>query len=70
MTSDDTVRPGRPRSIETLAELTPEQTDAVLALLTEAARTDGQHAVSEQGRLQLRGPARERRTPPAHLGRR
>lgn len=59
MTSDDTARPGRPRSIETLAELTPEQTDAVLALLTEAARNDGQHAVSEQGRLQLRGPARE-----------
>ncbi|MCC8336915.1 mycothiol synthase [Streptomyces sp. NPDC005395] len=59
MTSDDTVRPGRPRSIETLAELTPEQTDAVLALLTDAARNDGQHAVSEQGRLQLRGPARE-----------
>ncbi len=59
MTSDDTARPGRPRSIETLAELTPEQTDAVLALLTEAARNDGQHAVSEQGRLQLRGGARE-----------
>ncbi|GAA3979024.1 mycothiol synthase [Streptomyces marokkonensis] len=59
MTSDDTVRPGRPRSIETLAELTPEQSEAVLALLTEAARNDGQQAVSEQGRLQLRGPARE-----------
>ncbi|MDQ0404756.1 mycothiol synthase [Streptomyces sp. NPDC000349] len=59
MTSDDTARPGRPRSIETLAELTPEQTGAVLALLTEAARNDGQHAVSEQGRLHLRGPARE-----------
>ncbi|MFD5802587.1 mycothiol synthase [Streptomyces sp. NPDC127020] len=59
MTSDDTVRPGRPRSIETLAEPTPEQTGAVLALLDEAARNDGQHAVSEQGRLHLRGPARE-----------
>ena len=59
MTSDDTLRPGRPRSIETLAELTPEQTGAVLALLAEAARYDGQYAVSEQGRLQLRGPARE-----------
>ncbi|MFB6770373.1 mycothiol synthase [Streptomyces sp. NPDC056337] len=59
MTSDDTARPGRPRSIETLAELDPEQTGAVLALLTEAARNDGQHAVSEQGRLHLRGPARE-----------
>ncbi|WP_432100474.1 mycothiol synthase [Streptomyces sp. WAC 04229] len=59
MTSDDTVRPGRPRSIETLAEPTPEQTGAVLALLDEATRNDGQHAVSEQGRLHLRGPARE-----------
>ncbi|MGC9382012.1 mycothiol synthase [Streptomyces sp. MH13] len=59
MTSDDTVRPGRTRSIETLAELSPEQTEAVLALLTEAARSDGQQAVSEQGRLHLRGPARE-----------
>ncbi|MEV7792953.1 mycothiol synthase [Streptomyces sp. NPDC087512] len=59
MTSDDTVRPGRPRSIETLAALTPEQIEAVLALLSEAARNDGQQAVSEQGRLQLRGEARE-----------
>ncbi|MHC8423729.1 mycothiol synthase [Streptomyces sp. NB004] len=59
MTSDDSARPGRPRSIDTLAELTPEQTEAVLALLGEAARNDGQHAVSEQGRLHLRGPARE-----------
>ncbi|MYR45052.1 mycothiol synthase [Streptomyces sp. SID5910] len=59
MTSDDTVRPGRPRSIETLAALTPDQADAVLALLGEAARNDGQYAVSEQGRLQLRGGARE-----------
>ena len=59
MTSDDTVRPGRPRSIETRAALTPEQTEAVLALLGAAARNDGQHAVSEQGRLQLRGGARE-----------
>ncbi|MFI2413095.1 mycothiol synthase [Streptomyces sp. NPDC018947] len=59
MTSDDTVRPGRSRSIETLAALTPEQIEAVLALLSEAARNDGQQAVSEQGRLQLRGEARE-----------
>ncbi|MFF7608948.1 mycothiol synthase [Streptomyces parvulus] len=59
MTSDDSARPGRPRSIETLAEPTPEQTEAVLALLGEAARNDGQYAVSEQGRLHLRGPARE-----------
>ncbi|MEU5686749.1 mycothiol synthase [Streptomyces venezuelae] len=47
------------RQIETLAELTPAQADAVLALLAEAARTDGQQAVSEQGRLQLRGGARD-----------
>ncbi|MFF9047184.1 mycothiol synthase [Streptomyces parvulus] len=59
MTSDDSARLGRPRSIETLAEPTPEQTEAVLALLGEAARNDGQYAVSEQGRLHLRGPARE-----------
>ncbi|WP_320785040.1 mycothiol synthase [Streptomyces sp. CRN 30] len=59
MTSDDTARPGRPRSIETYDALTPEQTDAVLGLLDEAARTDGQQAVSEQGRLHLRGDARD-----------
>ncbi|WP_405819735.1 mycothiol synthase [Streptomyces sp. NBC_01390] len=62
MTSDDTappVPPGLSRSIDTLAALTPEQADAVLALLAEAARADGQQAVSEQGRLQLRGGARE-----------
>lgn len=59
MTSDDTVRPGRSRSIQTLTALSPEQTEAVLALLAEAARTDGQQAVSEQGRLQLRGGERE-----------
>jgi mycothiol synthase len=39
--------------------LTPEQADAVSALLAEAARTDGSEAVSEQGRLQLRGGHRE-----------
>ncbi|GAA0301911.1 mycothiol synthase [Streptomyces turgidiscabies] len=62
MTSDDTARPvppGLSRSIDTLAALTPEQADAVLALLADAARADGQQAVSEQGRLQLRGGARE-----------
>ncbi|MEU6122664.1 mycothiol synthase [Streptomyces sp. NPDC047123] len=47
------------RTIETLAALTPAQADAVLALLADAARTDGQQAVSEQGRLQLRGGARD-----------
>lgn len=62
MTSDDTappVPPGLSRSIDTLATLSPEQADAVIALLADAARTDGQQAVSEQGRLQLRGGARQ-----------
>ncbi|MFF0202362.1 mycothiol synthase [Streptomyces sp. NPDC005017] len=59
MTSDDLARPGRSRSIETFAALDAEQTDAVLALLAEAARNDGQQAVSEQGRLQLRGGERD-----------
>ncbi|MFJ9344476.1 mycothiol synthase [Streptomyces sp. NPDC101733] len=51
------VEPGR--QIETLDELTEEQADAVLALIAEAARSDGTTAVSEQGRLQLRGGPRE-----------
>ncbi|MCF1597878.1 mycothiol synthase [Streptomyces muensis] len=59
MTSDDTAHPLPTRSIETHAALTPEQTEAVLELLAEAVRSDGQQAVSEQGRLQLRGGARE-----------
>ncbi|MEU3255435.1 mycothiol synthase [Streptomyces sp. NPDC006997] len=59
MTSDDIARPGHSRAIHSLPALTPEQTDAVLALLTEAARSDGQQAVSEQGRLALRGGPRE-----------
>ncbi|MGW1562350.1 mycothiol synthase [Streptomyces sp. NPDC002144] len=59
MTSDDTARAGRTRSIETHAALTPAQIESVLALLAEAARYDGQQAVSEQGRLQLRGGERE-----------
>ncbi|MET9255872.1 mycothiol synthase [Streptomyces sp. NPDC048182] len=46
-------------AIDTLTELTAEQSEAVLALLAEAARADGQQAVSEQGRLHLRGGARE-----------
>ncbi|MFJ9892953.1 mycothiol synthase [Streptomyces sp. NPDC091280] len=59
MTSDDTARPAAiSRSIETRSELTPDQAGAVLALIAEAAGTDGQPAVSEQGRLQLRGGAR------------
>ncbi|MFE7183652.1 mycothiol synthase [Streptomyces erythrochromogenes] len=46
------------RQIETLDELTGEQADAVLDLIEDAARTDGTTAVSEQGRLQLRGGPR------------
>ncbi|MFJ4485369.1 mycothiol synthase [Streptomyces longwoodensis] len=58
MTSDDPARLPSSRSLETTSALTPDQTDAVLDLLAEAARADGQQAVSEQGRLQLRGGAR------------
>lgn len=43
------------RRIEVLAELTPERAEEVSRLLAEAAAEDGQSAVSEQGRLQLRG---------------
>lgn len=59
MTDDaaSALEPGR--QIETLDELTEEQADAVLALIEDAARSDGTTAVSEQGRLQLRGGARE-----------
>lgn len=59
MTSDDTVRPAPgSRSIETYSALSPDQGEAVLALIAEAARTDGQQAVSEQGRLRIRGGER------------
>ncbi|MEU9108398.1 mycothiol synthase [Streptomyces xanthophaeus] len=51
------VEPGR--QIETFDELTEEQAETVLALIEDAARTDGTTAVSEQGRLQLRGGPRE-----------
>ncbi|MFD0416915.1 mycothiol synthase [Streptomyces sp. NPDC127108] len=47
------------RQIDTLDVLTAGQAEAVVTLLAEAARTDGQQAVSEQGRLQLRGGERE-----------
>ncbi|MET7765072.1 mycothiol synthase [Streptomyces sp. NPDC005336] len=43
------------RRIEVLEELTPAVAQEVLRLITESARADGQQAVSEQGRLQLRG---------------
>ncbi|MBM7169839.1 mycothiol synthase [Streptomyces sp. G44] len=51
--------PATLRKIDTLTALTSAQADAVLGLLAEAARSDGQQAVSEQGRLQLRGGERE-----------
>ncbi|MGW7332194.1 mycothiol synthase [Streptomyces sp. NPDC054840] len=50
------LEPGR--QIQTLDELTEEQAIAVLDLIEDAARTDGTTAVSEQGRLQLRGGPR------------
>ncbi|MCD9143051.1 mycothiol synthase [Streptomyces albireticuli] len=46
---------GGQRSIAVLEELAPEQARDVLALVSEAAAVDGQPAVSEQGRLQLKG---------------
>ncbi|MFB8437688.1 mycothiol synthase [Streptomyces niveus] len=56
MTDTAALDPGR--QIETLDEITPEQASAVLELLDAAARSDGVQAVSEQGRLQLRGGPR------------
>jgi mycothiol synthase len=47
------------RQMQTLDTLSDDQERTVLALLAEAARADGQQAVSEQGRLQLRGEKRE-----------
>ncbi|ARF56852.1 mycothiol synthase [Streptomyces gilvosporeus] len=46
------------RRIRVVEELTLETAAAVLELIEQAARTDGQPAVSEQGRLQLRGGRR------------
>ncbi|MGW5735330.1 MULTISPECIES: mycothiol synthase [Streptomyces] len=56
--TDEQQPPATLRQIDTVAALTSDQADAVLGLIAEAARTDGQQAVSEQGRLQLRGGAR------------
>jgi len=47
------------RRIQVVDELAPEAGAAVLELIERAARTDGQPAVSEQGRLQLRGGRRD-----------
>ncbi|MGP9019531.1 mycothiol synthase [Streptomyces sp. BR1] len=58
MTTDPAGPGPSGREIQTLDELTHPQAQEVLALLAEAARADGQQAVSEQGRLQLRGGRR------------
>ncbi|MFE4828464.1 mycothiol synthase [Streptomyces sp. NPDC056672] len=57
MTDAAAREPGR--QIQTLDALTPEQAEDVLDLLAEAVASDGVQAVSEQGRLQLRGGHRE-----------
>ncbi|MFD6244345.1 mycothiol synthase [Streptomyces roseolus] len=59
MTSDaaPALEPGR--QIQTYDELTAEQVQEVMDLLAVADRTDGVHAVSEQGRLYLRHGRRE-----------
>ncbi|MFF2368215.1 mycothiol synthase [Streptomyces sp. NPDC058122] len=59
MTSDDAAPSALSRSIETYSALSPDQAEDVLRLLSEAARADGQQAVSEQGRLQLKGGSRD-----------
>ncbi|MFI9587136.1 mycothiol synthase [Streptomyces sp. NPDC052236] len=55
----DSVFPEPGRQIETLDELSADQAGAVLDMLAAATRADGMQAVSEQGRLQLRGGKRE-----------
>ncbi len=50
--------PAASRRIETHDELTPSDARAVLDLIERAAAEDGQAAVSEQGRLNLRGGRR------------
>ncbi|MEW1699908.1 mycothiol synthase [Streptomyces sp. NPDC093249] len=59
MTSDaaPALEPGR--QIQTYDKLTPEQIHDVRGLLEAADAADGVHAVSEQGRLYLRGGHRE-----------
>ncbi|MFF5720237.1 mycothiol synthase [Streptomyces buecherae] len=57
--TDVVDEPGRARRIEIVDELPPEVAGEVLELIAEAARNDGQPAVSEQGRLRLRGGSRE-----------
>ncbi|GCD35751.1 mycothiol acetyltransferase [Streptomyces chrestomyceticus JCM 4735] len=55
--AQDKSRTGR--RVEVADELTPDAAAAALALIEQAATVDGQSAVSEQGRLQLRGGRRE-----------
>ncbi|MFF3276279.1 mycothiol synthase [Streptomyces chrestomyceticus] len=55
--AQDKSRTGR--RVEVTDELTPDAAAAALALIEQAATVDGQSAVSEQGRLQLRGGRRE-----------
>lgn len=55
----DVPLPAPGREIRTLDALSPDQAAEVSDLLAEAARSDGAQAVSEQGRLQLRGGHRE-----------
>ncbi|MBB5934444.1 mycothiol synthase [Streptomyces zagrosensis] len=50
--------PGQARRIDIVDELTPDVASEVLELIAEAARADGQPAVSEQGRLRLRSGSR------------
>ncbi|MEU5160833.1 mycothiol synthase [Streptomyces sp. NPDC020875] len=58
MTTDG-VLPEPGRRIDSLDVLTADQADAVLALLEAATAADGTQAVSEQGRLRLRGGKRD-----------
>ncbi|KNB51430.1 mycothiol synthase [Streptomyces caatingaensis] len=51
----DELKDAGGRRIEVLDELAPELVREVLDLIAAAAAEDGQQAVSEQGRLQLRG---------------
>ncbi|GAA1901273.1 mycothiol synthase [Streptantibioticus ferralitis] len=56
--TDPAKPPLAPRRIETLDALPPQTAHDVLELIERAAAEDGQPAVSEQGRLNLRGGQR------------
>ncbi|MFC5722602.1 mycothiol synthase [Streptomyces gamaensis] len=53
--SDAANHTGGQRSVEVVEEVSPGQAREVLELVAEAAGVDGQPAVSEQGRLHLKG---------------